>query len=88
LPGNCDAVNNKKCLRVRWGEDSTGNYFVFQDSIINFTYQPGINYKLKVERVIKPGIPADSVAYQYILKDVLAKRMDSGLSTSAALMIK
>lgn len=72
--GFCDNKAEKKCLRVRWGNEDRGNYFVFQDSIINFKYQEGSNYKLKVERRKKSGLPPDSTAYEFILKEQLLKR--------------
>jgi len=72
--GYCTGAADTKCLRIRWGNEDRGNYFVFQDSIKNFNYKEGVTYKLKVERKLKLGLPADSVAYEYFLKEELLKR--------------
>lgn len=75
--GNCDTTGKKKCLRVRWGDNDQGNYFVFKESVTNFSYQEGIKYKLKIERTLKPGLPSDSIAYLYELKEQLLSSKDS-----------
>ncbi len=72
--GSCDNTGAKKCLRVRWGDSDRGNYFIFQDSIVNFNYHAGVNYKIKVDRKLKAGLPADSTAYEYIFKQELLSR--------------
>lgn len=75
----CYNGTDQKCYRARWGDADRGNYFRFADTIKNFQYQEGLNYKLKVVRRPKTTEKEDSVAYAYELKEIMLKRSSTAM---------
>lgn len=69
----CTGVAPTECLQVKEGKDKNWKYFY--ESIQGFTYEPGYEYKLKVEKNKRTGIiPADAAEYTYKLKKVVRKK--------------
>jgi heat shock protein HslJ/membrane-bound inhibitor of C-type lysozyme len=61
----CVGVAPMECLVVN------GEYFY--DDIQGFTYEPGYQYTLQVERTERENVPADASAYVYSLLEVMEK---------------
>ena len=69
----CTGVAPTECLQVKEGKEKEFKYFY--NSIEGFDFEPGYQYKLKVEKKKRTGvIPADASAYTYQLKKVLRKK--------------
>lgn len=61
----CVGEGARECLVVRWAGDTT--WGAFSDDIDGFPYEPGVRYRLLVERRPIPNPLADASAYSYRL---------------------
>ncbi|WP_461413708.1 DUF4377 domain-containing protein [Gemmatimonas sp.] len=61
----CMGEGVRACLVVRWAGDTT--WGAFYDDIDGFPYEPGVQYRLLVERRPIPNPLADASAYAYRL---------------------
>lgn len=69
----CQALELRWCLTVLKDQ---GKVEFFYDSIENFQYKAGYSYQLSVSRVPVNAPPADSSAYRYTLREILAETED------------
>lgn len=61
--GECKEASNKRCLRVKYSKES--EYQNFNDDIVGFSYNPGYEYEILVEKQYLGDVPADSSSFQY-----------------------
>ncbi len=73
---SCTGEMEGTCLLVQ-EEDQIGTdeweYFYFEDSIINFDYEPGYIYDLIVKKTTVSDPPADGSSVKYELLQILSK---------------
>lgn len=81
----CMGVGPMECLQVKIGKEK--NWGNFYSSIDGFNYEPGYEYKLKVEKTKRQGIiPADASAFTYKLKKVVCKKKAKSINNKAEAM--
>ncbi len=68
---DCTGVAPQKCMQVKDSPD--GAWQNFFDPIAGFTFEPGYNYELKVERTVVENPPADASRFKYALVEVVSK---------------
>ncbi|GAD23454.1 META and DUF4377 domain-containing protein [Acidovorax sp. MR-S7] len=71
-------VKGAQCLRVRevrYGDNGvklgTGEWQLFYSEIEGYTHEPGIRNVLRVNRFKRQNVPADALAYAYVLDMVV-----------------
>lgn len=64
----CIGENVRACLVVRWAGDTT--WGAFYEDIDGFSHEPGVHYRLLVERRTIPNPLADASAHAYRLVQI------------------
>lgn len=67
---DCHGFIEQKCLRVSMGPG--GPWILFYEQIAGFTFEPGFEYTLRVERRAIPPVP-DGSSFSWRLLEVLRK---------------
>lgn len=67
----CTGVGPRTCLLAR--EDPEGEWELFYDPIIGFTFEPGYDYTLLVRRERKREVVADESSLRWTLVRILEK---------------
>ena len=68
----CQGAHEQQCLRVR--EDPAADWELFYNAILDFAFEPGFQYKLKVKVYEIKNPPADGSSLAYELVEVLEKQ--------------
>ncbi len=68
---DCVGVVPQQCMLVRAGEGQDFTYFY--DTIEGFHYEPGYNYKLRVQKTPIENPPMDASSIQWTLVEQLEK---------------
>ena len=68
---DCVGMVPQQCMLTKERPDDDWTYFYGE--IVGFTYEPGFNYTLRVERRHIRNPPADGSSYEYRLVEVLVK---------------
>lgn len=69
---DCVGVGPQLCYLVK--EELEDDWTNFYAEIVGFTYEPGYNYEILVEKTKVPNPPADGAAFRYRLLKVLQKQ--------------
>ena len=67
----CMGVGPRDCMQVR--NTPQQEWRLFYDDIDGFTYEPGYDYRLKVQVSELTDVPADASSLNYRLIDTIAK---------------